>query len=136
VNKPTRAPRPGQTVSLDRTLRDNLARLVSEDDRITDRAAIRNLPDDDETITRVVQRVHAALNSGRDAAVVKVVLDETERLRDELALVRDTLEKRTESHGRLVATIGRVRAAVSLIEPDEITPQGARMIRAALDPQP
>jgi hypothetical protein len=108
---------------------------MSDVETIRDQATIRNLPDDDETVTRVVQRVHAALNSGRDAAVVKVVLDETETLRDELALVNDTLTRRSAAHDRLVATIQRVRATLRLIAPDEITPQGARMLQAALDPQ-
>lgn len=49
------------------------------DELIHDREAIRN--SDDPDVTRIVRRVGAALNSGRDAAVVAVVLDETETLR-------------------------------------------------------
>ena len=48
-------------------------------DLVHDRAEIRNSADDDAD--RLVRRVFAALNSGRDAAVVQVVLDETDRLR-------------------------------------------------------
>lgn len=52
------------------------------DDLIRDRAEIRNgWDDDDPDVTRIVRRVGAALNSGRDAVVVAVVLDETEALR-------------------------------------------------------
>ena len=122
------------------------------DETIRDRAAIRNLPDDDETITRVVQRVHAALNSGRDKAVVDVVLSETETLRagcaelnadvhdlettvnalrDELALVRDTLTRRSAAHDRSVATIQRVREVANHLEGS----LAGTLIAAALDPE-
>ena len=47
------------------------------DDLIHDRASIRaGWDDDDPDVTRIVRRVGAALNSGRDNAVVEVVLDE------------------------------------------------------------
>ena len=131
---------------------------MSPDAPTHDPEAIRNGWDDDEE--RLVRRVYAALNSGRDAAVVKVVLDETETLRaqrDELregvrvacgrfevaerlvTELRDTLEKRSDalnragaSNDELRATIERVRATTQLLRPDDITPQGARMLNAAL----
>ena len=61
------------------------------DDLIHDRASIRaGWDDDDPDVTRIVRRVGAALNSGRDKAVVDVVLDEVAKARgtatdDELA---------------------------------------------------
>ena len=110
---------------------DGLKGACMSDETITDRAAIRNLPDDDETITRVVQRVHAALNSGRDKAVVDVVLSETEQLRDELALVRDTLTRRSAAHDRSVATIQRVREVANHLHGT----LAGTLIAAALDPE-
>lgn len=47
------------------------------DDLIHDRETIRNT--DDPDVDRIVRRVGAALNSGRDKAVVDVVLDEVKR---------------------------------------------------------
>ena len=50
------------------------------DDLIHDREVIRaGWDDDDPDVTRIVRRVGAALNSGRDKAVVDVVLDEVKR---------------------------------------------------------
>ena len=54
---------------------------------VHDRAEIRNSADDDAD--RLVRRVYAALNSGRDAAVVQVVLDETDALRREVETLRE-----------------------------------------------
>jgi hypothetical protein len=96
---------------------------MTPDAPIHDQAAIRNSFDEDE-VTRIVHRVGAALNSGTDRAVVQVVLDETETLRDEVdkwrtaalefeaayVTTHDTLTKRSAAHDRLVATVGRVRA--------------------------
>ena len=62
--------------------------LMGGDERITDPALIRTYWEDDEETTRIVRRVGAALNSGRDAAVVQVVLDETETMRATLDRVR------------------------------------------------
>ena len=56
-------------------------------DLVHDRAEIRNSADDDAD--RLVRRVYAALNSGRDADVVQVVLDETDRLRREVETLRE-----------------------------------------------
>ena len=60
---------------------------MSGDERITDPATIRTYWEDDEEVTRIARRVGAALNSGRDAAVVQVVLDETETLRAKVQAV-------------------------------------------------
>ena len=50
------------------------------DDLIHDRGQIRaGWDDDDPDVTRIVRRVGAALNSGKDKAVVDVVLDEVKR---------------------------------------------------------
>jgi len=59
------------------------------DDLIHDREAIRaGWDDDDPDVTRIVRRVGAALNSGKDKAVVDVVLDETATLRREVETLR------------------------------------------------
>ncbi len=46
---------------------------------ITDQAAWRDAWDDDLERTRIVHRVGAAINSGKDAAVIEVVIDEVKR---------------------------------------------------------
>jgi hypothetical protein len=85
---------------------------------VHDRAEIRNSADDDAD--RLVRRVYAALNSGRDAAVVQVVLDETDRLRREVEGLRaalkfkrgiiDDLAAQVESRDRVVGTLNEMVA--------------------------
>ena len=75
-------------------------------DLVHDRAEIRNSADDDAD--RLVRRVYAALNSGRDAAVVQVVLDETDRLRREVEGLRAALKFKDGTIDDLAAQIERL----------------------------
>jgi len=75
-------------------------------DLVHDRAEIRNSADDDAD--RLVRRVYAALNSGRDAAVVQVVLDETDRLRREVEGLRAALRFKSGIVEDLAAEIERL----------------------------
>jgi hypothetical protein len=59
------------------------------DDLIRDRELIRN--SDEPDVDRLVNAVYVALNSGRDRAVVQVVLDETGALRREVETLRARL---------------------------------------------
>lgn len=63
------------------------------DDLIHDREAIRaGWDDDDPDVSRIVRRVGAALNSGRDKAVVDVVLDEVAKAGADRASLADAWE--------------------------------------------
>lgn len=89
---------------------------MSTDDHIHDPAAIRAAWDeDDPEATRIIRRVGAALNSGRDKAVVDVVLSETDALRREMAEDRAHLEQRTEALSRTIATKDALQAAVETV---------------------
>lgn len=101
---------------------------MSGDERITDQATIRASWEDDAA--PLVKKVKAALDSGRDAAVVQVVLDETDQLRADrdtyrdawesaeakVAQLEDTLTLRSEALNRTGADNDQLRAKVARVE--------------------
>jgi hypothetical protein len=117
---------------------------MTPDAPIYDRATIHAAWDDDEQRhQRYAAAVHADVNLMRVEAVKRVADSEiavwkdraynaeadVDALTDELALVNDTLTRRSAAHDRLVATIGKVRAVVDAYPRSTLTGR----LRDALD---